>query len=591
MEETSKSTFQEAISAAKKGDRGKARELLIRLVRSDPKNPEYWVWLSSVADTKKDKIACLEKALELDPQNKAAHKGLVILGARAPQAYEVEAAAETSRKLAEEVKAPGRLGQFVRKNWLLVTAGAAVPLVILGSFIFMVTRPSAPAPTLPPPSPTVTETPIVPTNTPAPVELLIVRTPIPMEYAETPLTAFVAQTPTPTPLIGIADKSPYEAYTGARSAFLRAEYEAALGLIIQVLQLDPNSVDGHYLQAEILRMLARPKKARSEYERVIELEPEFAPAHLGRARVRLMIDPDTLPEGFDRAIELDPDLTPAYVEKAEFFASKGQWGDALGTLQLAIERGLESPILYVRRSNAQRNLGAYAEALESAKTGSGADPSLVEGYLALGAAYIELEQFETALWPLQTYAVYQPDDGRAWLYLGRGHYGIGERELGIELLTQAINRDPALREAYYHRGIYRLEMGDYQAAIDDFLQARRSGIDNFVVNMGIAEAKYLLEQYDEAFENADLALAKAVAPGEKSEALTLMAMIYENTEPIAIEEAIATWEEVMTVEGINAETLALAQSHLRLLYDLLPTPTPTPTPLANKIGGAGIRAI
>jgi hypothetical protein len=111
------------------------------------------------------------------------------------------------------------------------------------------------------------------------------------------------------------------------------------------------------------------------------------------------------------------------------------------------------------------------------------------------------------------------------------------------------------------------------------------------VNIGIAEAKYFLGQYDEAFEHAEEALNKALTPGTKGEALTLMAMIYENTEPMAIEEAIATWEELRSVEGISAESLALAQSHLKLLYDLLPTPTPTSTPLASDMGSRGTVAI
>ncbi len=580
MEEASRTTFEEAIGAAKRGERTKARELLIRLIRSDPENAEYWIWLSSVADAKKDKIACLEKALELEPANPAARRGLVILGARAPQPYEVEAAAKASRKLAEEMKPPSRIREMLRKNWLLIGAGSAIPLLVLLTFVVIAARPSAPAPTLPPPSPTVTDTPVVPTSTPAPVEVLIVRTPIPMEYGATPLSAFVPQTSTPTPVIGFAERSPYEAYGSAVNAFLDGEYERALDLVGQVLELDPASVAGHYLKGETWRMLSSPKKAQREYEQVIEEAPDFAPAYLGLARVRLMIDNNDLPEAYDRAIEADPSLTPAYVEKAAFQAAKRNWSAAVDTLRQAIANGVTSPIIYVRLSEALRNQGEYSEALETAKIGSGNDPSLVAGYLALGSAYVELAQFENALWPLQTYAVYAPDDPLAWLFLGRAHFGIGEEELGIQLITQALEKDPSLTEAYYFRALFYSQTDQLALAIDDFGQARDLGRDDFTVNMGIAQSLYVLGEYEGALENVERAMEHASQSEEAAEALALKAMIFESQEPISLEEAIETWEKVQDIENLNSEIRSLAQSHLRLLRDLLPTPTSTATPLA-----------
>jgi tetratricopeptide (TPR) repeat protein len=580
LEEASSTTFEEAIAAAKRGERTKARELLIRLIRSDPENAEYWVWLSSVADAKKDKIACLEKALELEPANPAAQRGLVILGAREPRASEVEAAAKASRKLAEEMEPPSRIQEMLRKNWLLIGAGSAIPLLILLTFVVFAARPSAPAPTLPPPSPTVTDTPVVPTNTPAPVEVLIVRTPIPMEYGATPLSAFVPQTSTPTPALGFAERSPYEAYTSAVKAFFAGDYEQTLDLVAQVLKLDPTSAEAHYLRGEAWRMLSSPKKALREYDQVIEQAPDFAPAFLGRARVRLIIDSDDLPEDYDLAIEADPRLIPAYVEKAAFQAAKRDWSAAEDTLRQALENGLTSPIVYVRLSGALRNQGQYSEALEAAKIGSGNDPGMVPGYLALGSAYVELGQFENALWPLQTYAVYAADDPLAWLYLGRAHFGIGEEELGIQLLTQALEKDPSLTEAYYFRALYHSQTDQHALAIEDFQRARDSGRDDFTVNMGIAESQYVLGEYEGALENVERAMEHATQSEEAAEALVLKAMIFENQEPISLEEAIETWKKVQDIENLDSETRSLAQSHLKLLRDLLPTPTPTPTPLA-----------
>lgn len=73
--------FQEALTAIHAGDRLRARDLLTRLLQNVKDNPEYWIWMSTVVDTVKERIYCLKEALRLDPQNAAAKRGLSILGA------------------------------------------------------------------------------------------------------------------------------------------------------------------------------------------------------------------------------------------------------------------------------------------------------------------------------------------------------------------------------------------------------------------------------------------------------------------------------------------------------------------------------
>ncbi|MGD8864326.1 MAG: hypothetical protein PVI81_01920, partial [Anaerolineales bacterium] len=79
----------EAIAAARVGNRLKAREILSRLLRSDSSNAEYWIWMSAVVDSPKERVYCLESALKIDPTNRAAMRGLVILGAREPSDREL----------------------------------------------------------------------------------------------------------------------------------------------------------------------------------------------------------------------------------------------------------------------------------------------------------------------------------------------------------------------------------------------------------------------------------------------------------------------------------------------------------------------
>jgi tetratricopeptide (TPR) repeat protein len=69
--------LREGIAAAKAGQRERARDLLMHVVEEDEENLQAWLWLSGVMDGLDDKEVCLENALELDPANEAARKGLV----------------------------------------------------------------------------------------------------------------------------------------------------------------------------------------------------------------------------------------------------------------------------------------------------------------------------------------------------------------------------------------------------------------------------------------------------------------------------------------------------------------------------------
>jgi twitching motility two-component system response regulator PilG len=64
--------LQQAIAAAKVGDKAKARPLLIDVTEMDPGNEAAWMWRASVSLTPKDAAWCLSKVLALNPANKQA---------------------------------------------------------------------------------------------------------------------------------------------------------------------------------------------------------------------------------------------------------------------------------------------------------------------------------------------------------------------------------------------------------------------------------------------------------------------------------------------------------------------------------------
>jgi hypothetical protein len=76
--------LRQGITAAKQGEKNRAREILLRVIELDEKSEPAWLWLSGVVDDIEDQIVCLENVLTINPDNRAAARGLQLLQSRLP---------------------------------------------------------------------------------------------------------------------------------------------------------------------------------------------------------------------------------------------------------------------------------------------------------------------------------------------------------------------------------------------------------------------------------------------------------------------------------------------------------------------------
>ncbi len=71
--------LQDGIDAAKSGRMEEALKLLRRSAEENPQNADVWVWLSAIIDDEEKQTEFLQKALEIDPENKPAQRGMAFL--------------------------------------------------------------------------------------------------------------------------------------------------------------------------------------------------------------------------------------------------------------------------------------------------------------------------------------------------------------------------------------------------------------------------------------------------------------------------------------------------------------------------------
>lgn len=71
---------ERGIEAAKSGQKEEARKLLQHALRLDPVRDNAWLWLASVAKDKRERLLCLQKVLEINPENELGIKAVQAMG-------------------------------------------------------------------------------------------------------------------------------------------------------------------------------------------------------------------------------------------------------------------------------------------------------------------------------------------------------------------------------------------------------------------------------------------------------------------------------------------------------------------------------
>ncbi len=585
--------LREAIEALRVGDRARARDLLTRLIKTDQKNPTYWLWLSAGVETQKERIYCLKMVLQADPENNSAKRGLIMMGALPPD-KSIPPFPLNHPRLWEEKLIHSQESKEKTSGWenplvrLVSILGIAV-VIIGGLFIGRaVLLPNRPAPYVTPtPRPTLTVT-LTPTLTP------LFRTATPTFLGPTPLWMFLASTYTPTPLYvmtehPVTSRSAFEA--GLR--FLWAnDYINALALFDQAISLEPNAPDLYYYVGETYRIKGDFRSARSAYQEAINRDSSFAPAFLGRARANQGLNPNAdVINDLNEAINLDRTYAEAFIARGVFTVDSNPTA-AKRDLETALEITPDSATAYLGLANAQLNLGENDAALASAIRANELDMTLVPVYLTMARAYLKIGQTDEAISVLRTYMIFRPDDTSTFLKMGTAYNAAGDYEAALEVLNKAIDADQRNPEAYFQRGIAYLNLDSPNLAETDFKSAVNYDPFDFDSYLGIARSYFMQGSPNDAYIEADQkALPLARTDGMKAQVYYWEAQFLEAIgEPLSDQGAKNSWNALIALpaDAMPEAWRLEAYQHLKITPTFTPsltatkTPTRTPTQITTE---------
>jgi tetratricopeptide (TPR) repeat protein len=580
--------FHEAIEAIRANERVRARDLLTRLLRADQSNPAYWLWMSSVVESAKERVYCLQTAQRLDPSNPAVRQGLILSGSL-PVDRDARPAPPARRRwtveLAEEPPAGvrGVLAKPAVRIGIILFAAIIVIGLVLGA-IFLPDRKQATVavrPTKTPgPPPTYTLTPTVLGGA-----RVLALTPTPAFLGPTPLWMLLKATYTPTPLYVNTPHTVSEAYRVALQAYQRGNWERALEFFEQV---QPAEADIQYYIGEIYRQRGDLNRAVQVFNQIIADYPNFAPAYLGKVRASLELDPRAdVSADLDKAIEYDPNLGESYLHRAGILLAQGEVDSALADLDNAAQLLPDSPLVYLYKAQIALALGEQEAALEAAQTANDLDITLLPGYLVLGEAALANDDLEAAIDSLETYVLYEEKNPQAWLALGKAYYLTGENiRSALDALDQAVQLDNQLPDVYYLRGMVNIDAGEGQEAVNDLLRARQLDPRSFEISLALGRALIAAGRLAEGYPYIDNSEALAEDDEQLAQLYYYRALALEELGRLG--EALANWQSLADITGeILPEAWATEASEriatltaptVTPTFTLTPTPTRTATP-------------
>lgn len=592
--------LKEAIEAVREGYKVRARDLLTRLLRADQTNPVYWLWMSSVVETSREQVYCLNNVLRLDPHNEAARRGLTLIGAMpADQDMNPTPLVRRQWHVAVQDEPPQGIKALWANPVIRISFSGTLALVVIGLIfagifglgekpIAVAARPTK----TPGPPPTFTSTPTYIGSTRTANKI----TPTPPVTGPLPLWMLLDATYTPTPVYVNTPHPISEDYRIGQRAFGRGEWGVALRHFRNASQVQPDAADIQYLIGEAQRMVGDYRAAINSYDVALSMNQGFAPAYLGRALASQAIDPKRdVGDDLAKAVQYDPDFGLARLEKASYALAGGDFEAAQEDLEVAKQIMTDSPLLAFYLAELALQSGDRVAALEYARQAYELDRTLLPAYRLLGEMALANGEFDTAREVLEIYVQYAEEDARGWLAMGQAYMEFAgpeqayrdlvqkarkrDVEAAMQAFERAIELDKTLPGVYLYRAVTHLAMNEGQPAVNDLMMARRLDTNSFAINLGLGRALLVAERLDDARAQIDSSEKLAENDAQLAAIYYWRALAMEAGN---LERAAApVWEAMLNLadDSVPEEWRLVAMAHIAALT---PTPTVTFTPTSSS---------
>lgn len=330
---------------------------------------------------------------------------------------------------------------------------------------------------------------------------------------------------------------------------------AALGYLDSALSLgsDMNTVFLK-IRGDVKTDLGRYEDAIADYSRAIMKELQFAEAYMARGFARRKLNLFQKAEAdFRTALELEPELHQARVWLAQLLCEMKKYEEAKENLLMVLKDDPENIGAWRQlghvgqfQQDFQAAVDGFTKALELGTTDSA-------GVLYnRGSAYRELGKLKESEADISKCMAFPIEDAQLLLSVGY-ELNLAKRYTeALVVLEKSIAIDSTEAYAYNNRGVAKLNLGQYEAAILDFNKSIELKNDWYHwPPCNRADAERALGRYAEAL--ADYNLSLSYKP-DYVEALNGRGRTYEMMDDI--EKAVADYQKVLEYKPDDATARA-----------------------------------
>jgi tetratricopeptide (TPR) repeat protein len=239
----------------------------------------------------------------------------------------------------------------------------------------------------------------------------------------------------------------------------------------EILDKDPNSIEGHILMGSVFFNQNQKDKAFAELNRAIEIDPKRVESYLSMARFYIATNErQKAEEIYTRAISVNSNSPMAHVEYARFLMRSSRPAEAEAEFRKAVEVGPAD-------RNARFVLASYYlasrqfdKAEESFKALAAMDPDKAESQAWLADFYSMINRPDDAVRIYQDLLAKSPDYLQGRYRLAQILLMRGDRQGATAQLDEAFKKDAHDRKALLLRAQMRAQSGqpdDLKSAMED----------------------------------------------------------------------------------------------------------------------------
>ncbi len=316
-----------------------------------------------------------------------------------------------------------------------------------------------------------------------------------------------------------ADASALIAYIVGQARFAAEDYETARIRFEQALEQNQKSV--FFSSEEVLVDIGNCYLFSSQYEKAVEYftkaikeNPDFARAYSNRGVAYRDLGLHQFAIGdYTYAIKLLPNEGLYYNNRSNAYSALGEKNLALEDSLMAVKLRHDNSYFYFNLGAHYSDLENYTMAIENYSIAINIEPSDFIFYNNRGNAYSKIGEHDLAQKDFTQSIALNPNEARPYANRAKEYqYTYPQlllsfaRRLAIKDYSQAIDIDPSLDYALYHRGLLYSGSGKYQLAIDDFTELIELDPTNYMYYVDRGNAYTGYENYELAVNDFTYAM-------------------------------------------------------------------------------------